>query len=305
MISFLLVSNVGAHLSDNDFYHKKAQGWFWYHDPVKKIKKKKIIPPPPPPQSKKEPAKPKGPKPLSAAWMKINLPVYLNKAIDNPTKKNIEAYLYLQKYAMDKATLYSRRVALVTQSNLALGETARSPISTYGSRTGAKIGYKKRTGLLEKIGKKGGLWFFFSSHCPFCKKMAPNIKRFGEIYHVPIVAISVDGKPLDNGYFADDYIKDHGQAASLNIKVTPTTYLYYPGAKKLAPVAFGIISETQLETRVVNAGYTMGLINKKDYNVANAIFRMNPVDTADKLLKSPSLDQQQIYNKLKQIYSAN
>ena len=78
------------------FRSHRDEGWFFYKDPKDLEKKEK-----PKQQVKKSPSLPKptekdrpkdavktvysGPPPFSAAWLKVMLPRYLNRALDDPT----------------------------------------------------------------------------------------------------------------------------------------------------------------------------------------------------------------------------
>jgi conjugal transfer pilus assembly protein TraF len=83
------------------FFQGKEEGWFWYKDPKERpvqLPPKSMLP---------LPAKPKETEPLSVEWLKKQMPVLLDRAIDNPTRENVEAYLYAQRLAMDKSQRFA------------------------------------------------------------------------------------------------------------------------------------------------------------------------------------------------------
>lgn len=100
------LGNVSVHASDEPtrFIERKSEGWFFYKDP-------KELPPPPSPilvppkpadTANKAPDKDQQ-EPFSVSWLRENMPKLLDAAIDNPSKENVEAYMYAQRVAMDKS----------------------------------------------------------------------------------------------------------------------------------------------------------------------------------------------------------
>ena len=92
---------VRADQAEQPFFQGKEEGWFWYKDP----KDLPVEAPTNPPLQ--APAKSKAPASLSVEWLRKQMPVLLDQAIDSPTRENVEAYLYAQRLALDKSQRFS------------------------------------------------------------------------------------------------------------------------------------------------------------------------------------------------------
>ncbi len=283
------------------FYGRGAEGWFWYHDPpvpMKAPKKKQPPQPPKPPQAAREAppqevAKPAGPPPLSAEWLKANIPKYLNQAIDDPSHENVRAYYYLQRLAMDKSSRFARVAQEVVMGDPRLDETSRQPITNYAANEVPKAAAVATEEALKGIAQSAGLFFFFRSDCRFCHIMAPVLQRFGDTYGLSILPVSLDGAPLPDGSFPD-YQTDNGVAAALKVEVTPAVFLALP-PDTFVGVAQGALSMSELTERVVMAAHKAGLVNDATFARTRGVnedhdltrVRFDPsIDDADLLIQS-------------------
>jgi conjugal transfer pilus assembly protein TraF len=105
---------------------------------------------------------------------------------------------------------------------------------------------------IENLSKEYGLFFFFSGDCEYCHQFAPIVKQFSEHYGWEVLAISLDGKKLeefpnaqpDNGLFEQWQQGEKGQ-------VIPALYAVNPNTGHVIPIAFGMTSIDQMETRIM------------------------------------------------------
>lgn len=282
------------------FYERGSEGWFWYHDPptpLKAPKKKQPEPPAPPPAPQEAPpqevAKPAGPPPLSAEWLKANIPKYLNQAIDDPSHENVRAYYYLQRLAMDKSSRFARVAQEVVMGDPRLDETTRQPITNYAANEVPKAAAVATEEALKGIAQSAGLFFFFRSDCRFCHIMAPVLQRFADTYGLSILPVSLDGAPLPDGSFPN-YQADNGVAAALKVEVTPAVFLAAP-PNTFVGVAQGALSMTDLTERVMMAAHKVGLIDDATFARTRGVnedhdltrVRFDPsIDDADLLIQS-------------------
>lgn len=163
------------------FYRGKAEGWFWYKDPPEgepELEVKAPLPPPPPPapmQKMEPPAAPAaapGPELFSVAWIRDNLPKYRDRAIDNPTDANVQAYYYLQRVMMDKSSKFSERSSQVIMRDPFLDEDSRRPVATYAANALNREVSNNRDKVLKGLANKVGLFFFFKGNCVLCAEQA-------------------------------------------------------------------------------------------------------------------------------------
>lgn len=264
IIGLLSNSIVYADEAATTFLQRSQEGWFFYNEiieeEVPEEEEKEAPPPlaaaPPPPEAK-------GPAPLSAEWMKANLPRYLNMAIDDPSPENVTAYLYLQKYAMNKASAFRETFQTVSFSDPYLDENSARPIPTNSGRLSDRISDQSKTTELKKLAKTTGLWFFYHSECRFCAQQVSGLKAIARLYDFHITAISLDGRPLPGGHFPDFKV-DSGQAGKLNVTRTPTLILVRP-PNDYALIASGVITANEFAERTIMLAKQEGWIDEDDY----------------------------------------
>lgn len=260
--------------SINPYYEHHSEGWFWYE----------TLPEPEPPQEK-EPEKPEppalqeskavpktsdeGPPPLSAAWLKVNMPKYLERATDNPTPENVSAYYYLQRVALDKSNKFSDVAQEVVTQDYALDEVSRRPLATYAVNQTNAIAGQAHDELLRQISAKAGIVFVYHSECKYCAMQAPVLKNFASQYGFAITAISLDGLPMPGGAFPD-YITDSGQARELGVQQTPAMFLALP-PNRTVELAQGVLSIDELSQRVAMAGKQLGIVDEPSFDRARPV----------------------------------
>ncbi|AQH06025.1 conjugal transfer protein (plasmid) [Burkholderia sp. KK1] len=236
------------------FLERKGEGWYWYHDP--KDDAPKDVPPPPPPapapasqpQPDKKTSKPHD-DPFSVAWLRKAMPKLLDEAIDNPTKENVEAYLYAQRVAMDKSQRYAEMTQQVVDSDPFLDENNRVPLDTMGKAIFRTKLDSDNKAALTYASKISGIWLFFDSKCAYCRPEADAIQHVAKKYGFSTKFISMDGGGLPN---VSDFVKDNGTAKMLHLTMTPTTVLVVP-PNNYYIVSQGIMAQPQLEDRIVVA----------------------------------------------------
>lgn len=265
-----------AEQSEKGFYDKKAEGWFWYkQEPLlpeplpleqpslleaklKPIEQPSITTPPPPLQS------PSPLPPLSVEWFQQNLNTYKNRAIDFPTKENVEAYLYLQRVMMDKSEKFARVMQVAAISDPALDENNRRPQSYFGQSVADEQAKTNRDDLFKKLANIAGLWFFYSSECAYCAKQAPVLKQIQQQYGLEILPISLDGLPIPGNIFPD-FVVDNGQAKQFQVIRTPTLILAKP-PNSFIRISEGILSEKAIIDRSLMLATDQNWLPEKEYN---------------------------------------
>jgi conjugal transfer pilus assembly protein TraF len=257
-----------ASAAEQPFYARGSEGWFWYAEE-------------PPPGEEPEPApeespvtslartldatdeppgavRPAGPAPLSAAWLRANLERYRDTAIDEPSPRNVALYLYLQRLVIDKAERFAEASQRAVWSDPLLDETTRRPLATFAANLVNHEAAASRDAALAETARVAGLWFLFRSDCPYCEAQAPLLELLSARYGFDVRAVSLDGRALPGGLFAD-FRSDRGQARALGVVSTPALFLARP-PDGIVPLAQGVLSLAELQRRIIHAASDAGWI---------------------------------------------
>ncbi len=256
--------------SINPYYEHHSEGWFWYEtmpEPAPADEPEKSAPAAR--ETKAPPTTPDGPPPLSSAWLKVNLPKYLERATDEPTRENISAYYYLQRVALDKSNKFSDVAQEVVTQDYGLDEVSRRPLATYAVNEMNKVSGQTHDELLRQIAAKAGIVFVYHSECKYCAMQAPVLKNFANQYGFAITAISLDGLPMPGGAFPD-YVTDSGQARELGVQQTPAMYLALP-PHRTVELAQGVLSIDELSQRVAMASKQLGIVDEPSFDRARPV----------------------------------
>jgi len=265
--------------SDQSFFGRHREGWFFYNEKIDPEKKKeKKLEPRPEQQARQEPPKEEmtpekrysGPPPLSAAWLKVNLPKYLNAALDNPSPENVRTYLLLQKLSLDKSTKFSEMAQRVSLTDPMLDEVTRRPLATSGTHIAGAIARKKSEALLTDMAKSMGLFVYYSRNCPYCGLTGALVSAYKRLYGFTVLPISLDGSappegfPLDSGWRVNN-----GQAEKMKVAASPAIYLVNVEKNDFISVAQGSsISMEEMKQRVLLAALQKHWITDDQYKSA-------------------------------------
>lgn len=261
----LCFSALAGDKKGTDFYERKAEGWFWYDDPVPvpepKEEPAKKEPIPTPVETNPKNQKPAPPPPMSSAWIRENMQKYMDRAIDKPTPENIQAFLLLQQVAMKK----SQQFTAAAKSNIA-GNPLLDAVSSNPVASGLKDKLKQEANnqkqkAISHIQKSAGIFYFFESDCIPCSANTQTINYIENSgYHV--TRISIDGKNIPGSTVP--FKEDKGHAQKLGITTLPA-YFMASQSGEFAPLGQGLISVSELNDRVLLRAKEIGLISKSDY----------------------------------------
>ncbi len=244
----LLASAFDDRNTDN-FFNKRQEGYFWYLDPPveeKEEKEKKKLPAPVP-----KVAVPK-PSPLSKAERVLKaftarMEAAKARAIINPTAKNIRVYLYLQKEAMSKSSVFADQWRRVVWQTPQLNYALKRPTTNAALHTYRDTRFKKVVNVSKTIGKEYGIYFFFKGSCPYCHRFAPSLKLYQKNHGLNVLPISLDGGSLPD--YPNPKV-DTRVARMLNVTRVPAVYLVHLKTGKKVAVTLGLISYAELQNRI-------------------------------------------------------
>ena len=270
------------------FLERKAEGWFWYE-----VKEDPVVEPEPEPEPQVATAKPQepeppaavtpGPKPFSAAWFRENLDKYKDAAWDNPTIENLEAYLYLQRFAVDRSQQFSDVAEMAVLGNPMLDEITRRPTATYGTKRVDRVAGRIRDETIAQLAQTVGIFFFYDAQDDYSQISAPVVKLLEQSgFH--IVAISHDGEPIEGFENDFDYRIDMGHAEQLGIRNLPALFLV-SAQGEFAPIGQGVMSLTDISHRLLVSAKREGWITEEQYSRTRPI--TSNTNLADHLAYTP------------------
>lgn len=246
------------------YYDDRARGWFW--------REARPLPRPAAPKPR-VPASAPGqggsgqstPPPLSSEWIRQNLDRLRDVAMDDPTPENVERYMLVQRYAMDKADRFSTAWMDVVRNNPYLDESVDRPLSAAGKTATQTAILDVRRALLKGLAARGvGIWYFYRSDCPYCARQESSLDIIERVHGLSILPISIDGLPPPTTVFAD-YVVDQGQAESLGVTGTPTLYLNNTQDGRLQRLTVGLRAADEIEDALIHAARTAGWITEDEY----------------------------------------
>ncbi len=228
-ICWLITSELDAAFFDNH-----NEGWHWYIDP-------KL------PQEEANPLPQASPTEQVQAYKK-KLEFLLHKAIMQPSYQNIKAYQLMQKDLMDRSQHFANVWMQVVYQNPELDNTVKFPVNQKARHIYLDNQQSKIENSIYKLRNQYGLFFFFSSNCSYCHQFAPIVARFAKQYDWRVIAISLDGEGVAE---FPEFMPDNGLAAKWNVTALPSLFAVNPETGHILPVAFGLTSIQQMETRIM------------------------------------------------------
>lgn len=172
-----------------------------------------------------------------------------DKAILEATEANLKEYMYAQKFVMEKATVFAdvwRRVVFQTDE---LNYSLVRPVNAGAIHTYRDTRKDEEDRYLRQLGQAGvGLFFFYSSTCPYCIQMAPIMRHFEERYGMKVLAISMDGGYLPEFPAARP---DNGISVRLNVGTVPALFVADAPNSAVVPVGAGMMSEAEIVERIM------------------------------------------------------
>jgi conjugal transfer pilus assembly protein TraF len=227
------------------FLGDRERGWFWYEEA------------PLPPAKPKPPKEPRGSagsasaKPVEVKQyeqFKAGMEEARIVAMFNPTQANVERYVQYRTALVKIADQLAEAGQRVVWANPDYDFTQARPVSAAGLRVHDAQKTELRQQTLERLARTHVLYFFFKSDCPYCHAFAPILKGFSMASGIKIFPVTLDGGALNE--FPQPHI-DRGQAAALGATAVPAVFLANPTTRDIAPVAFGLQSETELVDRIL------------------------------------------------------
>jgi len=217
--------------ADSAYYDEHATGWHWYHE-----------------KNLTENLKAQDPITRMNALKKA-ITYVLDKAILDPTEENVKAYIQLQTLVSNQASAFSQTWQKVLWQSPELDYTLIHPVNSLGRAVDINLKEQEERAALAKLAQESGLFFFYRSSCPYCRRFAPIVKSFANKYAFKVIPITTDGITLPE--FPNSKI-DRGQAARFVVNYEPALFAVNPYTGKAYPISYGLVSEQELRGRILN-----------------------------------------------------
>lgn len=223
----------------SSFFERKAEGWHWYQDQESEIREQE--------SDKKKGIKVSLNPTQAIEAQRKALEIKLHAAIVEPTQENLIAYITAQKALMDQSQKFSEMWKQVVMTTPSLDETLVHPVDQNARHIYYNEQHNKLKERIMRLASEYGLFFFFRKNCSYCHHFAPIVKRFAQKYGWSVLGISLDGGTLPEFPNAK---RDNGIAERLQISHVPALIALHPKTGQLIPLAYGLVSESEIEQRV-------------------------------------------------------
>jgi conjugal transfer pilus assembly protein TraF len=269
-------TNMPAKPDAGSFYDDRQRGWYWFEEePEEEIVEEPVQPAPPP--VTEQPAEEKTPEQaeptsrvvvIDAAWLRENLPQLKENALNDPSDRNLAAYYYAQRMAVDMSTRFAMRTREFFHQESQLSEEHRRPTKQFVLNQHTDSTRENRKEMLQSLFSQAGIWMFFLSDCSYCHEQTPVMMELARRYGADVLYVSLDGQVM-SGHEDLNYRDDaDGRVRSqLNIQIsrTPTLFLVRNDGSEAFLLAEGMITLNELEQLLLETGRQSGWLSEDDY----------------------------------------
>jgi conjugal transfer pilus assembly protein TraF len=172
-------------------------------------------------------------------------------AVANPTEKTVLDFLRAQNLMMNKAAKFADVSRRVVWANPEVNYAARAPYANFASQNQRERRSKDERATVAALSETHAILFFTRSDCPFCQDQAPVLKAFSNQSGMPVLAVSLDNKPVSH---FPDAKPDNGislmASGGEGIKTVPAMFLLDRQSKQMIPIGSGIVTGTELSDRI-------------------------------------------------------
>lgn len=233
-IFILLILISSPEIFAEDYYASHNIGWHWYAEPVEV-------------HQKNESAVPLNPV-SQMQQLRDKMTQALDAAILEPTPSHIKTYLLWQNALSDRASLFAKNWQALLVSEPLLNYAIAHPVNQVGREVVADLNFQEEEKAIQQLFKTQGMFFFYRSSCPYCRRFSPIVKNFTERYHIALIPITTDGIALPEFPHSK---QDSGQAAFFHVQVEPALFMVNPNTHQAIPVVYGLVTESELRARIL------------------------------------------------------
>ena len=218
------------------FYKERKQGWYWYQkEPAKQKKQNHGF-------STRRKLPHLSDYTIKELWnmypddFQALLNIFMKKAVQKPTEKNILDYLTMQDIARRKSVAYASVMSYVEQKHPELSNKTVYPITAPGQAAVVKMRTREQDQAILSARNQFALVMFTRQGCDFCRSQKSILAYFVNKYGWPVRMIDIEKHP--------------NMAARFNITMTPTIILVERKSGKYMPISVGVISMSELSLKL-------------------------------------------------------
>lgn len=259
LLAVFNVNSRPAFAGEERWWVKDNEGWFFYKEIIIPEEKMKDDQPVASPEAQTLTHKEQK---LFTERLREKGAEILSTAMQYPTPDNIRTYLTWNKFMLD----LSNNFALAWQKELMSDPSLQYDIPMVDATKDVYFAAhsKNEDEIIRSVANRAGLFFFYSSTCPYCERQVRYIREFSETYGFQVKAVSIDG-----GIFQEfpDTLMDNGISLRLGIDHVPAIFLAFPDEKRFERLSAGLVTFAELKQKVLYYATEI----KENINLGNLI----------------------------------
>lgn len=174
-----------------------------------------------------------------------------HRAVLNPTRENVLAYMEINKLIGDKAGAFTDQWQRILFETPHLNANVDSPLAEAGIGVYQDQMLAAREATFQRVANEAGIIFIFESDqvCGICRVQGQILQQLEDRYGVNILAVSMDGG--GNASFPDAFV-DNGRLQELGLDEypAPTLALVEPESGGVAVIGSGLVTADEILERV-------------------------------------------------------
>jgi conjugal transfer pilus assembly protein TraF len=231
------------------YWQDRWRGWHFYEDPPPQRPTRRPAPAQQQPSSA-PPNQSQVPELAEFDRFRKTIEEARNAAVVHPTEPNVRRYMELEAQMLRQASLFSEVAQRIAWSTPALDMTLEGrPVNARAIEVFDRSERERRGQRVRELASTHALFFIFRSDCPYCHAFAPILNSFQQRHGFSVVPISLDGAGIEP---FETYRNDNGIARTLGVTQVPAVFLADTANRRVTPIGFGVLSESQLLERIVS-----------------------------------------------------
>lgn len=226
---------------------------------------------------------PEPPMPGSAAWIRDNIEIYKERALDNPDDLDaVRAYALLDRMMNERSLRFADSFRTVQHTDPWL----QLDYGSAGTRPNARLlrtreERREMRDIWADASDRVGLIIFVKNECIYCDVFVGTLDRAAQNRGLNVLAVNVNGDPVEYPFFEEFYSQE--MIDEFGVTTVPSVYLYDRETGEHRLVSVGAYAETEFKRRLTIHAYDMGALSTEQFNRTQYTLRNNGNTIDDKL----------------------